>query len=200
MGKRFDTNPLDPEFPKRSRNEQETSVLPEEVPETHPLFESLPTEEVTRPLMDGERTNRNFPGEMPADPNGFPVRQEQKNSPSRKIEGLMFSERTLTALVYFPYLGLIVSIVILLRTSRTEGKLRFHSAQALAAHLAILVIGAFLGLTDRDVVSRLFDGITTIMLLVFVYKAWKDKPIHIEAIEPLTDWLESKLSRDTKWS
>lgn len=200
MGKRFDTNPLDPEFPERSRNEQETTVLPEEVPETHPLFESLPTEEVTRPLMDEERTNRNFPGEMPADPNGFPVRQERINTPSRIIEGLLFSERTLTALVYFPYLGLIVSIVILLRTSRTEGKLRFHSAQALAAHLAILVIGAFLGLTDRDVVSRLFDGITTIMLLVFVYKAWKDKPIHIEAIEPLTDWLESKLSRDTKWS
>jgi len=200
MGKRFDTNPLDPEFPEKVRAEPETTVLPEEVPETHPLFQSAPTEEVTRTLVDEDPRFRGFSGNIPSDAGGFPVRQERVGNPSRRVDGLLFSERTLTAMVYFPYFGLIAGAAVLLRTSRTEGKLRFHAAQALAAHLAILVIGTFLGFADHDLASRLFKAATTIMLLVFVFKAWKDRPIHIEAIEPLTDWLEGKISRDTKWS
>lgn len=200
MGRRFDTNPLDPEFPEKSRKEQETSVLPEEVPETHPLFESLPTEEVTRPLIGDDRFGGGMPGNTPSHAEHFPVRQEVFNSPSRKVDGLLFSERTLTSMVYFPYFGLIVGAVVLLRTSRTEGKLRFHAAQALAAHIAILVISRFLNFADQELATMIFDAVTTIMLLIFVFKAWKNRPIHVEAIEPLTDWLESKLSRDMKWS
>ncbi len=200
MGKRFDTNPLDPEFPERSRREQETTVLPEDVPETHPLFEVAPTEEVTRTLVDEDLRRGGFSGYIPPYANGYPVRQDGVTNPSRKVDGLLFSERTLTSMVYFPYFGIIVGAAVLLRTSRTEGKLRFHAAQALAAHLAILVIGTVLGFADHDLASGLFKTVTTVMLLIFVFKAWKDRPNHVEAIEPLTDWLESKISRDTKWS
>jgi uncharacterized membrane protein len=200
MGKRFDTNPLDPEFPERSRREQETTVLPEDVPETHPLFEVAPTEEVTRTLVEEDLRRGGFSEHIPPDANSYPVRQNGVTNPSRKVDGLLFSERTLTSMVYFPYFGLIVGAVVLLRTSRTEGKLRFHAAQALAAQLAILVISRFLNFADQELAGMLFDAITTIMLLIFVFKAWKDRPIHVEAIEPLTDWLESKISRDTKWS
>jgi uncharacterized membrane protein len=94
---------------------------------------------------------------------------------------------------------LVVSGVVLLRTSRTEGKLRFHSAQALAAHLLILLVGAFLGFVNHELAKDLFELVTTIMLLVFVFRAWQDRPIHIEAIEPLTELLEEKLSRDVRW-
>lgn len=198
MGKKFDTNPLDPEFPDKVRAEQETSVLPEEVPETHPLFQAAPTEEVTRTLIDEVRPEPGFGVSTESHP--VPATTSHTNPSNRIIDGLMFSEKTLVSLSYFPYVGLILGAVILLRTSRTESKLRFHAAQALAAHLAILVIGAVLDFSRYETAFDLFRMVTTIGLLVFVYKAWKDRPIHIEAIEPLTDWLESKLSRDTKWS
>jgi uncharacterized membrane protein len=193
MSKRLNTNPLNPEFPEKVAQEQETSVLPEEVPETHPLFRSLPTEEVTRTL------DADFPGVNTGETAVLPKPQDQGNLPSRKIPGLLFSERVLTSLSYLPYLGLVVSGVVLLRTSRTEGKLRFHSAQALAAHLLILLVGAFLGFVNHELAKDLFELVTTIMLLVFVFRAWQDRPIHIEAIEPLTELLEEKLSRDVRW-
>jgi uncharacterized membrane protein len=199
MGKRFDTNPLDPEFPEKVRKEPETTVLPEEVPETHPLFQSLPTEQVRRPVVDSQERSEEKLGVSSAETDSLPVRGVVVSPSSRIVPGLIFSERTLTAMVYFPYLGLILGALVLLRTARTETKLRFHSAQALAAHLAILVIGNLLGFADHDFASRIFGTVTTVMLLIFVFKAWRDRPIHIEAIEPLTEWLEKKLSKDVRW-
>lgn len=199
MDKKVNTNPLEPEFQEQSRSEQETSVLPEEVPETHPLFQSAPTEEVTRTLHTDFPDQREGTGRQSSETNVLPRQIDAASSPTRKVPGLLFSERALTSFSYLPYLGLVVSAVVLLRTSRTEGKLRFHSAQALAAHLAILLIGAFLGFVNHELASDLFELVTLVMLLIFVFKAWKDQPIHIEAIEPLTEWLESKLSRDIRW-
>ena len=199
MDKKVNTNPLNPEFQENSRAEQETSVLPEEVPETHPLFQSAPTEEVTRTLHADLPNQREGNERRASETDVLSRHVDVASSPTRKVPGLLFSERALTSFSYLPYLGLVVSAVVLLRTPRTEGKLRFHSAQALAAHLAILLIGAFLGFVNHELASDLFELVTKVMLLIFVFKAWKDRPIHIEAIEPFTDWLESKLSRDIRW-
>jgi hypothetical protein len=32
------------------------------------------------------------------------------------------------------------------------------------------------------------------MLFIFAWKAWKGQPVHIESVEPLTNWLEDKIS------
>ncbi len=31
------------------------------------------------------------------------------------------------------------------------------------------------------------------MLIIFAVKAWTGKPVHIEAVDDLTEWLENKI-------
>jgi hypothetical protein len=38
-----------------------------------------------------------------------------------------------------------------------------------------------------------FQLVTTVMLIVFAVKAWKGKPVHIESVDDLTNWLEEKI-------
>ena len=44
-----------------------------------------------------------------------------------------------------------------------------------------------------DTASWIFSLITTIMLIVFAVKAFQGKPIHIESVQDLTDWIEDKI-------
>ncbi len=39
----------------------------------------------------------------------------------------------------------------------------------------------------------IFQIVTTIMLIIFAIKAWKGKPVHIESVDDLTEWLEDKI-------
>ena len=89
-------------------------------------------------------------------------------------------------------------ILILLFVPKSETKVRFHAAQGLAAHIGILIVSAILsGLGNvtglASVGSGIFTLVTTIMLVVFAVKAWKGKPVHIEAVDDLTEWLEDKI-------
>jgi uncharacterized membrane protein len=120
-------------------------------------------------------------------------------SGSRKVEKIGLPENILTAVPYLPVtLGMIAGILLLLFVPKTEPKVRFHAAQALAAHLAILIItsilGIFSGITGlAEAGSTIFTIVTTIMLIVFAVKAWRGKPVHIEAVDDLTNWLEEKI-------
>ncbi len=42
--------------------------------------------------------------------------------------------------------------------------------------------------------NGIFNLVTMIMLIIFAVKAWKGKPVHIEAIDDLTNWFEEKIS------
>jgi hypothetical protein len=41
--------------------------------------------------------------------------------------------------------------------------------------------------------SSIFTIVTTIMLVIFEIKAWIGKPVHIQAVDDLTNWLEEKI-------
>ena len=120
-------------------------------------------------------------------------------SSKRKVLGVGLPENILTALPYIPwYIGMIAGLIILFLVPKSEAKVRFHAAQGLAAHLAILIISAILGgisnlVSFADFGNVIFQIVTTIMLIVFAIKAWKGKPIHIEAVDDLTEWLEEKI-------
>ena len=102
---------------------------------------------------------------------------------------------------YIPfYLGLIAGILLLLFAPKSEAKVRFHAAQGLAANIAILIITTVLGGIDNipgmgfvSVGNWIFQLVTTIMLIVFTIKAWQGKPVHIESVDDLTEWLEDKI-------
>jgi len=108
-------------------------------------------------------------------------------------------ENVLTALPYLPFwIGLIAGLLILLFVPKSETKVRFHAAQGLAAHIGILIVTTILGgvgnITDlADIGNWIFQLVTTIMLVIFTIKAWQGKPVHIESVDDLTEWLEEKI-------
>ncbi len=199
MATKYDTNPLDPEFPEKVRAEAvqgETQTLPYAGSETR-RFAPAPSGEEATKVLDNARM-AGFSAQYPTQYQTVNVANVNQ-SLSRKVEKIGLPENVLTALPYIPwFIGMVAGLLILFLVPKSEAKVRFHAAQGLAAHIAILIVSAILGfignITDvADAGSVIFQIVTTIFLLIFAFKAWKGKPIHIESIEDLTNWLEEKI-------
>ncbi len=201
--KKFDTNPLDPTFPERVQREAETVALPKNAYETADFTPPSVTEEQTKRFtnQDFNQYQAPFNGQnIPANYNYKTTNLAGMNkSSSRKVDKIGLPENILTALPYIPwYFGMVASLIILFFVPKSETKVRFHAAQGLAAHLAILLVSAILGgvgnITDLATIGNgIFQLATMIMMLVFAIKAWRGKPVHIEWVDDLTEWLEDKI-------
>ncbi len=202
--KKFDTNPLDPEFPKKVAAEPEpqaTRTLPTNGTAPTNRFETMPdAEETTRKFDEADFNQYQAPFNGQNVPAGYqpsaPFYQQQDRN--RKVAKIGLPENILTALPYIPfYIGLIAGIVELFVVPKSEAKVRFHAAQGVAAHIAIIIVAAILngigGLTGASFGGGIFEIVTTVMLIVFAIKAWQGKPIHIEWVDDLTNWLEDKI-------
>jgi len=199
--KKFDTNPLDPEFPQKVR-EAETVALPK-TSETNKIPPPSITEEQTRRFDEANFAAYSSPYDGQQVPNVYQtarLNSDVGNSSKRKVASVGLPENILTALPYLPwFVGLIAGIVILLFVPKSETKVRFHAAQGLAAHIGILIVTTILSgvgnITDlADIGNFIFQLVTMVMLIVFAVKAWQGKPVHIESVDDLTNWLEEKLS------
>lgn len=209
MTSKYDTNPLDPEFPERVKAEAEavaaTQVLGHTGTETRKFVPSAPTaasEEQTRRFAspDLHAYQAPFNGQhVPA------VYQSAMASPAdetiyRKVQKIGLPENVLIAVPYIPwFLGMVAGILLLLLVPKSETKVRFHAAQGLAAHVGILIVTSILGIIGNvadvaEIGNGIFTLVTSIMLVIFAIKAWKGKPVHIESIEDLTNWLDEKIS------
>ena len=206
MPKKFDTNPLDPEFPEKARSPAANSVpaSPYTAPNGSPYrtaeFPATPssvTEEETRRFEGAQLNSFSFQGGPVALANQPPA--PLVDTRERKVAKVGLQEKWLIALPYVPFwIGLVAGLVLLLVIPKEETKVRFHAAQGLAAHLGILIVTTVLGIigniTDlAEIGNLIFQIITTIVLIVFAVKAWKGEPVHIGIIEDLTNWLEEKI-------
>lgn len=200
--KKFDTNPLDPEFPERAKREVETTALPKNEFQTAEFPPASITEEETRRFNEANFTayQAPFTGQnVPANYQTTKLYADTNQSSTRKVAKIGLPENILTALPYVPFfLGFISGLLILFLVPKSESKVRFHAAQGLAAHVAIFIISAILRGIDKvtdfaDFGLLIFQVVTTIMLIIFAVKAWQGKPIHIESVSDLTDWLEDKI-------
>ncbi len=206
MPKKFDTNPLDPDFPEKVK-ETETVILPtsnQKNGQTRKFADVIDTEQQTRKFNEAEFNSYNSTfgkeGNYPTNyqtTNLYDKNVETDNS--RKVANVGLPENILVALPYLPfYIGMIAGILELVFVPKSEAKVRFHAAQGLAAHLGILIVTTILGFagiaTDlAGVASSIFSFVTFIMLCIFAFKAWQGKPIHIESVESLTNWLEETI-------
>lgn len=197
MASKYDTNPLDPEFPEKVGA---TQVLGQANAATQQFPQPAPTEEQTRRFAVADAPySPPFNGQtVPAPYQPAPV--ATPDTLSRKVEKVGLPENVLIAVPYIPwYIGLIAGLIILFLVPRSETKVRFHAAQGLAAHIGILIVTTILGIigsvTDlANIGNFIFTLVTSIMLVVFAIKAWKGKPVHIESVDDLTNWLEDKIS------
>ncbi len=203
MATKYDTNPLDPDFPEKLRREAEaqaaTQVLPQGIGKTQRFAPE--TEEQTRRFAAADQAafQQPFNGQfVPAVAQNVNVSTTDA-SIYRKIEKLGLPENILIAVPYIPwFLGMVAGILLLLLVPKSEAKVRFHAAQGLAAHIGILIVTTILGIVNNvsdiaDIGAFIFTLVTSIMLVIFALKAWQGKPVHIESIEDLTNWLEDKI-------
>lgn len=198
--KKFDTNQLDPEFPKKVVEMQEAETMSRFSAETQSFPNSVMTDEQTRKFEAAQyETAYQVPNYQP--PAVYHTSNlVEKNEPvNRKIDKLGLPENILLALPYLPWgIGLIAGLVELLIVPKTEPKTRFHAAQGLALNIGILLITTILGVIDRfsdwaSIGNFIFVITMTILSIIWAIKAYQGKPIHIESVDDLTNWLEEKV-------
>ena len=203
MAKKFDTNPLDPEFPKKIA-EAETSALPTNAFKTVEFPTATQTEEQTKRFNEADFQAYQSPylGE------NVPVAYQTtrlypdnfESASNRKVAKIGLPENILVALPYLPFgIGWIAGLIELLVLPKSEPKVRFHAAQGFALHIGVFIIGAILGIADNvsnlvDFGNGIFQLVMFIMFIIWTIKAYKGKPLHIEAVDDLTNWLEEKIS------
>jgi uncharacterized membrane protein len=204
MATKYDTNPLDPDFPEKVRAEAEaqmaTSTLEGAGAETRQFPPAAPTEEQTRRFATANFSGYSAPYSGQYVPTGYSAAAFAAPDPrKRKVDKIGLPENIMVAVPYLPFsIGLVAGVIELLLVPKSEGKVRFHAAQGLAAHIGILIVTTILGIIGElnrvaEIGSVVFTVVTTILLIIFTIKAWKGKPVHIEAIESLTNWLEEKI-------
>jgi uncharacterized membrane protein len=203
MAKKFDTNPLDPEFPERAKAGQDSYGPPPKTPFSTAEFPtSAPasiTEEETRRFNDSDFQAYSYTAAQPVAAYQGHRFAEMNRASERKVAKTGVPEKWLIGLPYLPFsIGLVAGLVLLLLLPKEESKVRFHAAQGLAAHVGILIVTTILGLVGNitkvaEVGSLVFTISTTIMLVIFAIKAWRGKPVHIETLDDLTNWLEEKI-------
>lgn len=210
MPTKYDTNPLDPEFPERIKADAEaevkTQVLSETgAAETRQFASGAPTsatEQETRRFFsaDASAYSQPYDGQyVPTNYNAANLTATSDATP-RKIEPFGIPEHIVIAAPYVPwFIGMVAGALILFLVPKSETKVRFHAAQGLAAHVGILAVTTILGIADNitdvaAIINLIFTLVTSIMLVVFAIKAWQGKPVHIESVETLTNWLEDKIN------
>ena len=209
MATKYDTNPLDPAFPEKAKaaaSQEHTQTLPYSGAETNALPYAAPTEEQTRKFAEPDVRAYSAPYSQPYNGQYVPAQYTPAafatpdQSRTRKVDKVGLPENVLVALPYLPFsIGLVAGILELLFVPKSEAKVRFHAAQGLAAHIGILIVTSILGIvkgvTDiADIGAFIFTLVTTIMLIIFAVKAFQGKPIHIESVDGMTNWLEEKIS------
>jgi uncharacterized membrane protein len=117
---------------------------------------------------------------------------------SNKVSGLGIPEKWAVILPYLPfYLALVIAIVELLLVPRTETRVRFHAAQALALQMGITAVSTLLTLggilSSRFTGAGLFSLITTVFLIISMIRVWKGNPHHIALLDEPRKWLDEKI-------
>ena len=129
-----------------------------------------------------------------------PLRQEPT---SRTVLGIGLPEKWAIMLPYAPfYIGVVVSLLELFLTPRSEVRVRFHASQGLAVHLAILVVQTLFSvvaaITGNSIGGKIFGLAALIFLIVSMVRVWKGEPHHIAPIDDFTQWFNDHIKPRNK--
>lgn len=218
---KYDTNPLDPDFVKNAESGRDNSG-----PETQEVkgatreIGSSANEDARRNIYSEAPTRRydtvspdapypsifvppTYSQPAPYQPPPAPYRPFEQRPTHRSVPGISLPEKWATVLPYAPaYLGLVVALIELFLVPRKEPRVRFHAAQALALHLVIIVVQAFLGvvgaITDNRFGGNMFGAAATVFLIVSMVRVWKGRPHHIAPLADLTQWFNGHIDPKNK--
>ncbi|MGI9166821.1 MAG: hypothetical protein ACR2G5_10630 [Pyrinomonadaceae bacterium] len=119
------------------------------------------------------------------------------------VGGIGLPEKWAMILPYAPfYIGVVGSLVELFLVPRREVKVRFHAAQGLALHIAILVVQTLFGvvgaITDSSIGGTLFKLAATVFLIISMARVWKGEPHRISPIAEPSQWLNERIEPRNK--
>jgi uncharacterized membrane protein len=216
---KYDTNPLDPDVEKKAQDvwgDLGGGTPTQQVGGATREVENTPNEEARRNVYSEAPTRRydNPPLEAPY-PSVFipptyapPAQQYQQPHQSpyqappipanhRTVAGVGLPERWTLMLAYVPYVGLVASFIELLLAPRREIKVRFHASQALALHIAILVIDTVLraiaSISGSGFGKGLFGVAAFIFLIISMIRVSRGEPHRIAPLEEPAKWFNQHI-------
>lgn len=210
---KYDTNPLDPDFVRRTENVSSADTSDVTLPlGTLNETETRRRESAEAPTLRYDNNPRaSYPSVFQSDAYSPPPPARQSDEPPpaswnfystspgcRAVSGLNIPERVACVLPYTPfYIGIVASAVELFLTPRAEIRTRFHAAQGLALHLAILGISLLFSLlkivTGVGVGRSLFWLAGIVFLIVSMVRVWKGEEYRIAPLADATKWLNEKI-------
>ena len=213
---KYDTNPLDPDVQRKTEENwgfggegaptQEVKGTTRRVgPETEQssrqnVFSEAPTRRYEQVQGDTGYPSVFVP---PTYTPPAPFQQAQAYQPPisrpscRTVAGISIPENWAEMMPYAPYVGIVVSLLELFLVPRKEVKVRFHASQALALHIAILIISTIFGvlgsITDTSLGGTLFKVASLVFLIVSMSRVWQGKPHHIAPLSEPAQWFNEQI-------
>ena len=216
---KYDTNPLDPDVERKAgevwgelggeRPTQQVGGATREVANSpnenarNNVYSEAPTRRYENPPLEAPYQSVFVPPTY-APPAQYQPGQNIYQSPasttptSRPIAGIGLPGKWALMLPYAPmYIGLVVSLLELFLVPRKEVKARFHAAQALALHIAILIVHTLFGvisiITDSSLGGTLFSLAAFIFLIISMIRVWKGETHRIAPLAEPAQWFNEHI-------
>lgn len=203
---KYDTNPLDPDYVRRTddvwgatRNqtprptgEQQSADEAQDAPTRrygNPLSSSYPSvfvPPIAQPLKNQAATG------------AAPPQAGTEPPTSRNVAGINVPENVALIVPYIPYyIGAVLAAAELFLVPRSEVRVRFHAAQGLAMHLAVIAVQIILniigGFTGSNIGSKFFTVASIVFFAISIIRVWKGEPHHIAPLDEPTRWLNGTI-------
>lgn len=220
---KYDTNPLDPDFVKKVEEGSGPSASNPETQEVKGATREIgssPNENARRNVYSEAPTRRydnvspdspypsvfvppTYAPPAPYQPTPAPFRPVEKPSRSRTVPGIGLPEKWAVVLPYAPsYIGIVPALLELFLVPRSEVKVRFHAAQALALHVCILVIQTLFGvvgtITGSSIGGNLFRTAAVIFMIMSMVRVLKGESHRIAPIAEASQWFNDHIEPRNK--
>lgn len=219
---KYDTNPLDPDVERNAEESwgggpptQQVGGATRDVGRSanesarENVYSEAPTRRYDTPPLDASYPSVFVPPTY-APPNQYqqqraanPYQNPITSTPtSRSVIGLGIPENWALLLAYAPYVGIVASLLELFLASRPEVRVRFHASQALALHIAILVLGTILGVVGNISGSNfgqvMFNVASTVFLVISMVRVWRGEPHRIAPLAEPAQWFNRHIEPRTR--
>jgi uncharacterized membrane protein len=219
---KYDTNPLDPDVERQADESWNGGAPTQQVKGAtrdvgrssnedarRNVYSEAPTRRYETPPLDAS-----YPSVFVPPTYAPPPTQYQQSAPnayqtpvtnpptSRPVIGLGIPEKWAVLLAYAPYVGLVASLVELFLASRREVRVRFHASQALALHIAILILGTIFGvigtISGSGLGEVLFKIATMVFLVISMIRVWRGEPHRIAPLAEPAQWFNEHIEPRTQ--
>jgi len=215
---KYDTNPLDPDVERKAEEvwgERGGSPTQQVGGATREVGDS-PNEEARKNVYSEAPTRRYDGTQVPKNDTGYPsvfvpptyapptqynpadIYQPRISKPtSRTVAGIGVPENWAMMMPYCPYVGVVVSLLELFLVPRREVNVRFHASQALALHIALIVIQSIFSVistvTDSSLGGVLFKLASFIFLVISMIRVWQGEPHRIAPLNEPAQWFNDHI-------